>query len=207
MLTRQGLILNQWALRDTNTGRQDASAGEEFQRLQEQLENADLRNQWRMPGIANARGAADFNDYSSLDFLKHNSVLLANLKPDKDGVVRIDLNGINNQQELLVVAVDHLNTVTMPVPLKPAQLALRENRMVQSLDVAKAHSEQKLFTVLKKGDELTVKDITTSEVKLYDSLQKAYLLMATLSGSPPLTEFNIILTWPDLNAEEKRKKY
>ena len=207
MLTRPGLLLNPWALRETNTGRQDASKGEEYKRLQEQLEKANRNAQWRGPASDKGRGGADFTDYSSLDFLKHNTVLLANLKPDKDGVVQIDLSGINGQQELLLVAVDPLNTVTMPVPLKPAQLALRENRMVQSLDVAKAHSEQKLFTVLKKGDELTVKDITTSEVKLYDSLQKAYLLMATISGSPTLTEFNFILTWPNLKAEEKRKKY
>ena len=31
--------------------------------------------------------------------------------------------------------------------------------------------------------------------------------MATISGSPTLTEFNFILTWPNLKAEEKRKKY
>ena len=207
MLTRPGLLLNPWALRDTNTGRQDATEGEEFQRLQEQLEKANQNAQWRGPASDNGRGGADFVDYSSLDFLKNNAVLLANLAPDKDGVVQIELKDINGHQELLLVAVDPLNTVTMPVPLKPAQLALRENRMVQSLDVAKAHSEQKLFTVLKKGDELTVKDITTSEVKLYDSLQKAYLLMATLSGNQTLTEFNFILQWPLMKPEDKQKNY
>ena len=73
---------------------------------------------------------------------------------------------------MLLVALDPLNTVTLPVPIKSTVLVKREVRMVQSLDVAKAHSEQKLFTVLKKGDQLKVQDITTRDVKLYDSLQK-----------------------------------
>ncbi|HJO53033.1 MAG TPA: hypothetical protein QF373_00910, partial [Verrucomicrobiota bacterium] len=113
----------------------------------------------------------------------------------------------NGQQEMLLVAVDPLNTVTLPVVLKSTVLAKREVRMVQSLDVAKAHSEQKLFTVLKKGDQLKVQDITTSDVKLYDSLQKAYLLMATLSNNKTLTEFSWILEWPKLKAKERREKY
>ncbi|MDP7010913.1 MAG: hypothetical protein QF685_05995, partial [Verrucomicrobiota bacterium] len=181
MLTRPGLLLNPWAIRDTNTGRQVAAKGGEFQNLTEELEKAQNETWYRKP--TDPSGGGGLNDFSSLDFLKHNSVLLANLKPDKDGVVSVDLSKFNGQQEMLLVAVDPLNTVTLPVSLKSTVLAKREVRMVQSLDVAKAHSEQKLFTVLKKGDQLKVQDITTSDVKLYDSLQKAYLLMATLSNN------------------------
>ncbi|MEC8928735.1 MAG: hypothetical protein VX705_05930 [Verrucomicrobiota bacterium] len=204
MLTRPGLLLNPWAIRDTNTGRQDAAAGGEYKRLQEDLKKANPNAQYRQ---RQAVGGGGYTDYTSLDFLQNNSVLLANLKPDEDGVVSVGLKGINGQQELLLVAVDPLNTVSLPVSLKPAALARREHRMVQSLDIAKAHSEQKLFTVLKKGEELTVEDITTSEVKLYDSLQKAYLLMVTLSNNPTLTEFAFVLNWPQLKAEEKRAQY
>ena len=204
MLTRPGLLLNPWAIRETSTGRQDAAKGGEFQNLAEELEQAQKSIAYRKPTDASAVG---LNDFSSLDFLKNNSVLLANLKPDKDGVVSVDLTKFNGQQEMLLVAVDPLNTVTLPLTLKSTELAKREVRMVQSLDVAKAHSEQKLFTVLKKGDQLKVQDITTSEVKLYDSLQKAYLLMVTLSNNKTLTEFSFVLEWPKLKAPEKREKY
>lgn len=205
MLARPGLLLNPWAIRETSTGRQDAAKGGEFQNLAEELEKAQNGTWYRKP--TDPSGGGGLNDFSSLDFLKHNSVLLANLKPDKDGVVSIDLTKFNGQQEMLLVAVDPLNTVTLPVALKSTVLAKREVRMVQSLDVAKAHSEQKLFTILKKGDQLKVQDITTSDVKLYDSLQKAYLLMATLSNNKILTEFSWILEWPKLKAKERREKY
>ena len=205
MLARPGLLLNPWAIRETSTGRQDAAKGGEFQNLAEKLEKAQSETWYRKP--TDSSGGGGLNDFSSLDFLKHNSVLLANLKPDKDGVVSVDLTKFSGQQEMLLVAVDPLNTVTLPVSLKSTELAKREVRMVQSLDVAKAHSEQKLFTVLKKGDQLKVQDITTSEVKLYDSLQKAYLLMVTLSNNKTLTEFSFVLEWPKLKAAEKREKY
>jgi hypothetical protein len=205
MLARPGLLLNPWAIRETSTGRQVAAKGTEFQDLAEELQEAQNGIWYRKP--ADPSGGGGLNDFSSLDFLKHNSVLLANLKPDKDGVVSVDLTKFNGQQEMLLVAVDPLNTVTLPVALKSTVLAKREVRMVQSLDVAKAHSEQKLFTVLKKGDQLKVQDITTSDVKLYDSLQKAYLLMATLSNNKTLTEFSWVLEWPKLKAKERREKY
>ena len=205
MLARPGLLLNPWAIRETSTGRQDAAKGGEFENLAEKLEKAKEGAWYRKPAERTASGG--YNDFSSLDFLKKNSELLANLKPDKNGVVSIDLTKFKGQQEMLLVAVDPLNTVTLPVPLKSTVLVKREVRMVQSLDVAKAHSEQKLFTVLKKGDQLKLQDITTSDVKLYDSLQKAYLLMATLSNNKTLTEFSWILEWPKLKAKDRREKY
>jgi hypothetical protein len=204
MLTRPGLLLNPWALRDTDTGMHNAAKGGEFQRLQENLKKAGLESFYRQPAPT---AGTDITDFSTLDFMRHNSVLLANLKPDKDGVVQVDLDKLNGQQQVLLIAVDPLNTVTLPVPLKATELARRENRMVQSLDVAKAHSEQKLFTVLNKGGQLKVQDITTSDVKLYDSLQKAYLLMITLSNNQALSEFSFVLGWPKLKAEAKREKY
>ena len=79
--------------------------------------------------------------------------------------------------------------------------------MVQSLDIAKAHAEKKLFTVIKKGGKLDISEITHSEVKISASLQKAYLLMVTLSKNPTLTEFAFVLEWPKLKVAEKREKY
>ena len=204
MLTRPGLLLNPWAIRDTDTGVQDAAKGGEYERAMEALEKAGASAIYRQP--VEAPGAS-VTDYASLDFLRHNAVLLANLKPDKDGMVQVGLDKLTGQQQVLLIAVDPLNTVTLPVPLKATELARRENRMVQSLDIAKAHAEKKLFTVLKKGGKLDISDITTSEVKLYDSLQKAYLLMVTLSKNPTLTEFAFVLEWPKLKVAEKREKY
>ncbi|MEC8928494.1 MAG: hypothetical protein VX705_04700, partial [Verrucomicrobiota bacterium] len=201
MLARPGLLLNPWAIRDTATGEQVAAAGGQFQQLREPLERTKTSTAYR-PGKADATV-----DFSTLDFLAHNTLLLANLKPDKNGVVEIDLTGLRGQQQLHVVAVDPEHTVYRPVSLKPTELAHRENRMVQSLDIDKAYSEQKRFTVLKKGESLKVADITTSQVRLYDTLHKVYLLMVTLSPDKTLVEFEFILRWPGLKPGEKRAKY
>ena len=114
MLARPGLLLNPWAIRDTNTGRQVAAKGTEFERLAEKLEEAQQSVLYRKPAASSGSG---YTDFSSLDFMANNSVLLANLKPDKDGVVTVDLTKFNGQQEMLLVAVDPLNTVTLPVKI------------------------------------------------------------------------------------------
>ncbi|MFP6765316.1 MAG: hypothetical protein VB858_16930, partial [Planctomycetaceae bacterium] len=204
MLTRPGLLLNPWAIRDTSTGRQDARQGGDFDSLSGDMKAVDGEQRYRQPGTP-ANGV--YADFSNLNFLANNSVLLANLKPDKQGVVQVDLNRFQGQQQMLLVAVDPLNTVTLPVPLKATALNRREVRMVQTLDVDRTHSEQKLFTALKKGDQLKVQDVTTSRIKLYDSLSKTYRLMTTLSKDPTLAEFRFILDWPQLKPEDKREKY
>ena len=82
MLERPSLLLNPWALRSTESSTQQAAKGDEFGRTSEPSASRAARQGGKTGRDA---GRADF---SNLDFLKHSSIVLANLAPDKKGRVK-----------------------------------------------------------------------------------------------------------------------
>jgi len=201
MLKRPGLILNPWSVRKTETGRQTAAAGGEYQRKMDQSEES------KQKGKGRSSGAGSATDYANLDFLETNGLLWANLKPDEKGVAVIDLKGLSSHQRLHVFAIDPWNLAYRPVTLPAAKLERKELRMARTLDPKMPFSEQKLISTLAKGKEFKVADVTTSQVQLYDSLSRVHGLLSTLSGNGNLVEFSFILDWPNLKPEEQRAKY
>jgi len=58
-----------------------------------------------------------------------------------------------------------------------------------------------------QGGTITFSDITTAQFEAYDSLEKVYALLVTLSGDPILVEFGFIANWPNLTPDQKRERY
>jgi hypothetical protein len=204
MLTRPSLLLNPWAIRKTETSTQEAREGEEFERLQGRPATGMTRGTY-----AGRRGPAEGEGafFSNLDFLGEGAAVLANLRPDEKGVVAIKRADLGAHQQIRVVAVDPQNTVYREVALPDAEMKFEDLRLVDGLDPQKHFTEQKQVSVVKKGAEFALSDITTSEFECYDSLDKVYTLYVTLSNNPTLVEFGFLLGWPKLKPEEKRELY
>lgn len=202
MLKRPGLLLNPWALTPTRSS--------EFQSVVAALglgSGGGGKFGTRHGGGRRRLTASNSGTLPNLDFLPEGSVLLANLTPDKDGVVTIARKDLGARQHLHLLAVDNANTVyrelALPeVPFKPMDL-----RLAAGLDPAKHYTEQKQVSTVAAGQALTVDDVGTSSIELYDTLGKAYALYATLSQDEKLAEFGFILEWPGLKPEEKRARY
>ena len=202
MLERPGLILNPWSVRKTDTGRQNAAQGGDYER---KMDNAGESKLGRR-GLRSS-GSRGESDYADLDFLEQNALLWANVKPDEEGIASIDLKGLSGHQRLHVFAVDAWNVAYRPVSLPSTELKRKELRMVRELDPDKPFSEQKLFTSLAKGERFKLADVTTSKVQAYDSLARAYGLLSSLSEDSDLAKFGFILDWPGLKPAEKQAKY
>ena len=202
LLTRPGILLNPWAIRETQTSRQDAKAGEEYRRKQ------DMAKALKDALGGGGSGSGSLQDFSTLDFLQHPAVHLSNLHPDDNGVVELDISELSGQQQLHIIALDPNITIYRPVNLPADDLESRENRMAQVRDPDTPFSEQKLISFRDKGESLKLEDITSSRLQVYDSLDTVYRLLLTLSGqNGHLQEFNFILEWPQLESAEKLKKY
>ena len=202
MLERPGLILNPWSVRKTNTGRQNAAHGGEYDRKMDKAAESKTAN----IGLRSSATGGE-SDYADLDFLEQNALLWANIKTDEKGIASIDLNGLSGHQRLHVFAVDAWDVAYRPVSLPSAELKRKELRMVRALDPEKPFSEQKLFTSLAKGEEFKLADVTTSKVQAYDSLGRVYGLLSSLSEDTNLEKFGFILDWPGLKPSEKQAKY
>ncbi len=207
MLTRPGLLLNPWEVRDT--GLDELS----LKGMQQAAATAGGRGERRAaaaaeppatpPNAGPGGAAADTN----LDFLASSEPAIYNLLPDKDGIVRIDRKALGDRQHVQVYAEDLANAVWHSFALPEAATQFADQRLARNLDPAKPFTQRKEVTVLEKGKTLTLADILTSEMETYDTLGSVHALFTTLSGDPTLAKFAWVLQWPQLKDGEKLAKY
>ena len=202
MLDRPGLLLNPWALRDTEAQAETLAGSTSYGSTGSAVQQS----------IAAAKEAPlaagePPEGYASLDFLKQPAVVLLNLVPDKDGHIRIPNAELKGKSLLRILAVDPLTTVLKNVALEDTPIETRELRFAGGLDPAKSYSEQKLITPVTAKGSLAIADAATSRFELCDTVTKAYRLLATLGGNPTFEEFSFVANWPDLSPAEKQSQY
>ena len=202
MLERPGLLLNPWAVRATEAQAESLAEGREYAK--------------RMAGVAHAGGAAGANKeseglspegYAALDFLKQPAVTLLNLVPDKEGKVVVPRALLKGLPYLRVLAVDPMTTVLKCAAMEESPTETRELRLAAGLDPKKSYSEQKRITPVAAKSAVTLGDVTTARFETYDTVAKAYRLLATLNADTTFGEFSFVANWPDLDAKEQRKLY
>jgi hypothetical protein len=201
MLERPSLLLNPWAVRGTETAKQEAAVGEDFAAEGEMLGRAEGA------GGFGGRGAAERSDFANLDFLAEASVVLLNLEPDEQGAIVIPRQNLGAHQHLHIVAVDPRDTVCRSISLPEVQAKFNDLRLARGLDLTKHFAQRKQVTAVDAGQPLVLADITSSRFETYDSLARVYALYATLSNDATLAEFGFVLHWPNLKPEEKREKF
>ena len=204
LLNRPGLLLNPWSLRKSDTAEQLAQAGEALNGMAPGL-YANRTAGGRAGALDRFGGSREKTD--DLDYLAEPSLVIINLKPDAQGRIVVDRSALGAHPFVRVVAVDPLTVVSRDLALADTKPAMRDLRQVQALDSAKHFTEQKIVSVVPQAGGLEIKDITTSEINLYDSLDKVFNLLSTLSGNGTLNEFSFVLRWPELSATEKRTLY
>jgi hypothetical protein len=204
MLARPELLLNPWAVRSTETGEQQAQAGEDYGNVPPPAPASPAPPP---PGSAEA-GTVAGGDFADLDFLAEQAAVLVNLVPDKDGVVRIARAKIGPHAVVRVVAVDPLNTTARTVALpEPADARVLDLRLRAGLDPAGHFTQQQQVTVLDADKPLTMADAAGGRFETYDSLARVFGLYVTLTRDPKMAEFAFVLDWPKLKPEERRTLY
>jgi len=202
LLKRPSLLLNPWAVRKTQTGVQRPKPGRPATARARKKEGGRERQE---PG--GAGGAARLIHFANLDFLGQPSAVLLNLRPDAKGVVTVKRADLGAHQQIHVVAVDPETVAYREVSLPEVEMKFDDLRLIAGLDPEKHFAEQKQISVVRKGQEFVLDDITTSTFEAYDTLAKVYALYSTLTSNPTLVEFGFILNWPKLEPEDKREKY
>ena len=204
MLHRPGLLLNPWALEETNSAIGiGGGAGGSFG--------------GRAGGRRNLRGAGGVGQpapdggapgtFPNLDFLPETPALLSNLKPDAEGRIRVTLADLGPGQQVHAVACDLQNTVYRSLALTEKALSPRDRRLADPLPGAEHYAEQRSIEFIAAGERVTIDTEATSGAQTYDSLADVFQLFQTLSGQAELNEFEFLLRWPELTAEEKRAEY
>jgi hypothetical protein len=202
MLERPGLLLNPWALRATEAQAEILEEGRAYAGRA-----AGLMSSF---GGAGGRGKAivkHTEGYLALDFLKQPAVTLLNLVPNKEGRVIVPRALLKGLPQVRVLAVDPTTTVLKHLALVDSPIQTRELRLAAGLDPKKSFSEQKRITAVAAKASVTVADVTTARFETYDTLAKAFRLLATLNDDATFGEFSFVTEWPSLDAKEQRRLY
>ena len=202
MLARPGLLLNPWVLRDTDTGKQQAATGGDYEDKSGSTP-AEESSAEAHGGIA----LRQIDDPSNLDFLMNAGVVLANLSPDDNGTVRIPKDKLADRQDIHIVAVGPSDTVFRRVSLPDAGARFRDLRLAHPLDIQRHFTERKEVALLGQGDLLDIPDVRAAEMQEYDTLESVYSLYMTRTGNPTLAEFGFVLNWDSMDDAEQRSKY
>ena len=183
LLERPSLLLNPWSAKETVNAELTARDGEGWAPQAE-------RSSSQYGGMAGSRsrrggfGDAGFRPPSLCrDFLAEPARTWANLRPDKDGVVRLDLPKGFRDQEVVVVALDGsgVDRVTLRRPTAP--LVCRDRR-------SNGGARTERFS------------------RAYATVGDLYGLLSTLGGdAEPFADFAFVRTWGVLGEEAKRDLY
>ncbi len=201
MLKRPSLLLNPWAIRKTDAGKQDAEKGEAL------VGRGTGKGGYGGRAASKKKGADRRADFANLDFLADGSAVLLNLAPDEDGLVKIDRKDLGPHQHVHLVAVDPRSTVYRSVSLPEDSRTPLDLRLAAGLDPSTHFTQQKQISVVGGGDTFELADAAASKFEAYDSLTKVYGLFSTLSNDSKLTEFGFVLGWHKMTDEEKQTKY
>lgn len=201
MLERPSLLLNPWEVETTSNQAQDAADGNDFDRVGNALDRVVER------GGSKSENAAGNSDFSNVDFLGDNAVLISNLQPQKNGVITIDRAAIGNRQHVRVIALNAFETVQRNLELPLRKLQPEDARLARSLDPEKHFSQSKQAEILNTGDTLLIEDTISARFQQYDDLGDVYQLYSTLNPDSYLPRFKFILTWSETPIQEKRELY
>ena len=201
MLRRPGLILNPWSIADSNAKKDVANKGEK--KLLKALEGKLNAGATRIM----SEGAFKDDDQLTLDYLALGSQVILNVKPDKNGVIKIPSEFLASHHMIRVVAVDHDNVVMRDLTLELKSGNFIDRRLASVLKEGKHYSEDKEISVVRKGSTAVIEGQSGSEMKIYDSLEKVFGLYSTFNRKGALDEFKFILDWDKLTKEQKQDKY
>ncbi|MGE4157536.1 MAG: hypothetical protein AB7F75_00385 [Planctomycetota bacterium] len=141
------------------------------------------------------------------NFLAQPALVLANLRPNESGEIRIPLKDFGQRTHVQVAACSREGTQYRSARLPATSIALRDRRLAVALEPgAKVVGVRELRT-LKGGDNLEIADVTSSDFRMYDSLESVHSLFMSLSGNAMLGEFRFITQWNGLDATSKKDLY
>jgi len=201
MLKRPELLLNPWSLRTTATEADHAKKGEARQHQRPQAQPL------KRIGRKGKTLLTQRDAHKSYDFLAQPSQVFFNLKPNEKGVITIDRKQFDGYSQLLVLAVDPFNTVYREFLLPETPVQTQDLRQRHVPDPAVHLTEQKKMLALPPDETFRLANAGTSAFKIYDTLERLYQLLLTLSNDTTLEKFGFILRWPDMDLNEKETKY
>lgn len=146
-----------------------------------------------------------------VNFLKHSAIVKGNLKPDKNGNISFTVpSGKYNNLFVLVSDEENIVQSYINLPSQKKELNKRNLTLKKALDPKKYYNEVRNAVNLLEGDKHKIKDITSTDYTVIDSLEKAkniQLEIAKMDGCNICPDLLFLTAWDKLSFEDQLKKY
>ncbi|HUS63176.1 MAG TPA: hypothetical protein VMZ28_01495, partial [Kofleriaceae bacterium] len=205
LLEKPGLLLNPWATRTTSTSVQHARGGAAYGASPARPAAAPSASSRQRPSPEPAPAVAFLQ--GPVDFLAAPAVLLANLRPDASGVVRVPAAELGASQHVRVTLVDPALTGTAELALPEREARARDLRLRAALDGTRHLAEERRVEGAPAGAQLVVDDVRSGKLELVDTTARAHQVLLSLGAPDPLREFGFVAEWHALDAATRRARY
>ena len=203
MLPQPSLLLNPWALEQAEaTHGQGGGSGSRFGGR-----GGGKGGPARSVAEPEGGRATNPHAYAALDFLAAQPGVVANLRGDADGMVRIPRASLGSGQMITVVALDGDDAQVRTLALPLQDLAPRDLRLARAFDAGVPMAEQERMEFVAAGQSTRIGDVASTRMRTVATIQDAHALLASLNGSADLAQFAFVTRWPSLTEEERRQLY
>ena len=202
LLDKPSLLLNPWALRTTSSAVQHAAMGGAYGASPARAAAPAPRPQPMPVTVAHDSAA-----FVSLDFLAAPAVVIANLRPDAHGLIRVPRGELGAAQLVRVTVVDPALTSSAELALAENDAAHRDLRLRRALDAARHFAEDRRVSGAAAGTTLVVDDVRSGKLELVDTVARAHQVLLTLGGDATLREFAFVAQWHTLDDATRRSRY
>lgn len=204
MLRRPSLLLNPWALEETQTaiGLGGGTGGKFGGRGGGRRASGASGGPAPSAPVQHSPGT-----FPNFDFLPASSGVLVNLRADAQGVVSVPVASLGDGQHLHIVAIDDIDTVHTSLARAEVPMTPRSRRLRDPIAADRHVTEQRRIEFVATGSAAVLADGGSARAQTYDSLGAVFQLFVTLNPNAELSRFAFLLTWPDLPIERKRDLY
>ncbi|MEZ6015184.1 MAG: hypothetical protein R3F49_08730 [Planctomycetota bacterium] len=204
MLPRPGVILNPWALALATHDASGVGGG------------AGGAFGGRFGGQRNLRAGGMAKDeraglrpatFANLDFLGEGGAQLENLRPDREGKVRVPLSALRGLHLVEVVAVDDSATASRLFVRPEAPLVRRDRRYVSDLPSNEHFVLERRLDYVPAGARVALQGTDSAEVSEFGSLASIFELYRGIAALSELDRFRFLVDWPALSEAERLAEY
>ncbi len=201
MLPRPGLLLNPWETEETTNEGQTAAPGQAVPRSDAPAAPAAASRAERQ---AEGETGSVESDY---DFLADPGVLLANLVPDKDGVVTIPADAVEGMPIVQVIACDQATVVQRTLAGSLEDPETVDLRLAESLAADQPLTFERSVSIVSPDSPLELAKIGRGQLQVIADARGLFRLYQTLVEDPRFEEFEPLVRWDELDTKGRMAAY
>ncbi len=201
MAEKPSLLLNPWARQTTTTAVAKAEAGGAY--------GGAPASRAQTLGESGGGGGMATQDHSfaTFDFVPTDATLLPNLRPDREGVVRVPRSQLGEASCVQVICADGEQTTSARARLPERALAPRDRRLIRALPADAHITQRRQIDPCRAGQTVTIQDAATAKVHIVDTIERAHAYLLSLGVDATLSELAFITRWHKLSEAERGELY